>query len=307
MTPASYAEIEHKVLKLTNLEKVLYPASGFTKAEVISYYRKIGPTILPHLHDRPVTLRRFPAGVEGESFYEKRCPAHHPGWIRTGEFQGVGFCLINDLRTLIWVANLATIELHTTLAKIQRMECPDGVVFDLDPGEGTGFQECAQIALQLAQTLKKWNLTSYPKTSGGKGLHIYVPLHGPLTYEVTKGFARSCAELLSHRFPDQVTSVMSKKVRQGKIFIDWSQNIDFKSTVCAYSLRAGSHPTVSTPITWTEVRAASVRSSVATELIQLTPKNILRRLQKTGDLFKPVLELRQGVPAAWSQNLRYAK
>ena len=304
VTSANYVEIDHEVLRLTHLEKTLYPVCGFTKSDLLNYYRKMGPTILPHLRDRPVTLKRFPSGVDGESFYEKRCPTHRPGWVRTGDFQDVNYCLINDLPSLIWIANLATIELHTTLARIRKMQCPNAIVFDLDPGEGTGLKECAQIAVLLAGFLGQWKLQAFPKTSGSKGLHLYVPLNGSLTYEYATKFARFSAESLALRLPDQVTAVMSKKVRSGKVFIDWSQNMDFKSTICVYSLRAGNHPTISTPLLWPEVHAASKKQTAAVRLQGLSPQDLFRRLMKQGDIFKPVLELRQDLPSVWVRNVK---
>ena len=291
-----YVEIEDEVLRLTNLNKILYPSCRFTKGDVLNYYRKIAPILLPHLKNRAVTLKRFPSGIYGESFYQKHCPSHRPGWMKTGRFHEVSYCLINDVRTLIWVANLASIELHTVLARIQNPNFPSVIAFDLDPGPEIGFQECAQTALILRELLEKWKLVSFPKTSGGKGLHLYVPLNGTSPFPRCTAFARHCAELLSRTLPSEVTAVMSKKQRQGKIFIDWSQNVPSKSTICAYSLRAVEGPTLSTPITWNEVFAASKKSTAATELLGLSPADIFRRVDRHGDLFQHVLNLRQELP-----------
>ena len=241
MPSANYVEIEHELLKLTNLNKTLYPSSHFTKGDVLKYYSKIAPIILPHLKDRAVTLKRFPAGINGEGFYQKHCPSHRPQWIKSGEFHRVSYCLINDRRTLVWVANLATIELHTVLSLIQNSETPTTLAFDLDPGPGTGFQDCARVALLLRSLLDRWKLESFPKTSGGKGLHIYVPLNGSHDFDLSTRFAHHCAESLSRKYPDQVTATMAKKLRLGKILIDWSQNVDYKSTIiCADHLVRGS-------------------------------------------------------------------
>ena len=253
-------EVEGRRLKLSNLDKVLYPKVGFTKGQVIDYYTRVAPVLLPHLRSRPLTLKRYPDGVEGEYFYEKECPSHRPPWVRTAPISANGreinFCVVDDLPTLVWAANLADLELHTSLALVEDVQRPTMVVFDLDPGPPAGILDCCEVALWVRQLLEELNLASYVKTSGSKGLHFYIPLNTPVTYEQTKPFARALARLLEKQHADRVTSNMKKELRRGKVFIDWSQNNDFKTTVCAYSLRARERPTVATPVSWEEVRAA---------------------------------------------------
>lgn len=299
MKADSYVSVEGKILKLTNLSKVFYPATGFTKRDVIRFYRRIGPTALPHLRDRPFTLKRFPNGVEAEAFYEKQCPHHRPRWVQTGKFGAINHCLINDLATLVWSANLAAIELHTTLARIQDLGCPTMIAIDLDPGEGAAIRECAEVGLLLKKVLDGQGLASFAKTSGRKGLHVYIPLNTPATYGQTRGFAKSLAELLERRHPDRVTSRMPKKLRIGKVFLDWSQNADFKTTTTVYSLRANDSPTVSTPVTWREVAIAAKKDSEAGKLLSFGTEEVLARVKKRGDLFEPVLRLKQAVPSAF--------
>jgi bifunctional non-homologous end joining protein LigD len=284
-----YISLDGEILKLTRPDKILFPEAGFRKRDVIAYYRAVAPAILPHLRDRPLTLKRYPSGVGGDYFHEKNCPSHRPRWVRTGVFEGISYCLINDLKTLVWVANLASIELHTTLARIENMRRPSWIAFDLDPGEGTGIRECGEVALLLRDFLAKQGLAVFAKTSGQKGLHVYLPLNVGATYEQATGFARFCAEVLEFRHPDLVTSKMNKKLRNGKILVDWSQNVDFKSTVCVYSLRATQLPGVSTPLKWSEVRAAE-------KLHAFDPDEAIWRIKRWGDLFGPVLELRQALP-----------
>jgi bifunctional non-homologous end joining protein LigD len=290
MERANYVSIEGQILRLTHLDKVLYPNTGFTKRELIEYYRKVAPVALPYLRNRPFTLKRYPSGVEGEHFYEKSCPSHRPRWVQTAEFQKVRYCVINDLKSLIWAANLAAIELHTTLAIASAMDRPDFLAFDLDPGEGAGLAECAEVALLLRDYLADRGLESFPKTSGKKGMHVYLPLDGKTPYSEATRFARLCAENLALKHRDRITSRMPKKYRGGKVFIDWSQNVDFKSTVCPYSLRATDRPVVSTPLKWSEVRPAR-----ASELV-FGPAEVFKRLEKWGDLFAPVLRSKQSLP-----------
>ncbi len=292
-------------LKLSNLDKVLYPAVGFTKAQVIDYYVRISPALLPHLRDRPLTLKRYPEGVDGEFFYEKQCPQHRPKWVRTapiwseGKQRNTEFCLCNDLPTLVWAANLADLELHPSLSLAKHIRRPTMVVFDLDPGEPADIVRCAQVALWLREYLSALKLESYAKTSGSKGLQIYVPLNRPFTYDDTKPFAREMAAKLEREHPDLVVSKMNKSLRPGKVFVDWSQNDEHKTTVCVYSLRAKQRPMVSTPVTWAEVASTVKRGDP--DLIAFDAAGALRRVEQRGDLFAPVLKLKQRLPASGSK------
>lgn len=290
-----------KHLRLSNLNKVLYPKSGFTKAAVIDYYIRIAPVLLPHLKDRPLTLKRYPDGVERGFFYEKRCPTHRPDWVQTaavwseGNEADIHFCLANDLPTLIWAANLADLELHTFLAKAHDTLSPTAVVLDLDPGPPAGILECAQVAFWLKEMLDKLKLKSLAKTSGSKGLQIYIPLNTPTSYETTKPFAKALAELLEQHNPKSVVSKMSKLLRKNKVLVDWSQNDDHKTTVCAYSLRAKERPMVSTPVSWDEVHSAWLDKDP--KQLSFDSEEVLRRVDQHGDLFAPVLKLKQKLPA----------
>jgi bifunctional non-homologous end joining protein LigD len=287
-------------LKLTNLDKVLYPKAGFTKAQVIDYYRRIAPAVLPHLRDRPLTLKRYPNGVEGEYFYEKNCPRHRPSWVKTAEVWSdqnqrvILFCLAQDLPTLIWAANLADLELHTPLHRAPEVDRPDAVVFDLDPGAPADLVQCCEVALLLEGLFQHLRLKSFAKTSGSKGLQVYVPLNTPATYEETKAFARSVAETLEAKQPALIVSNMKKALRVGKVLVDWSQNDAHKTTVCVYSLRAKERPTVSTPVTWDEVKRCAKRRDPA--LLSFESEQAIARFEKSGDLFVPLLELEQTLP-----------
>lgn len=299
-TPTSI-DIAGKQLQLSNLNKVYYPATGFTKAEVIDYYVRIAPALLPHLAKRPLTLKRFPGGVEGEFFYQKECPEHRPEWLETapvyseGNERDVNYCLVNDLPSLVWVANTASIELHTSLSLGQDPLTPEMVVFDLDPGPPANIIACSKVALWLRQGFEHLNLQSFPKTSGSKGLQVYIPLHTPVTYDQTKNFARAQARLLEEQHTELVVSKMSKSLRSGKVFVDWSQNDRHKTTVCVYSLRARSHPTVSAPVRWEEVELAVGKQDP--QLLSFEAGQVVQRWQQLGDLFAPVLTLQQQLPA----------
>jgi bifunctional non-homologous end joining protein LigD len=287
-------EVEGRRLKLSNLEKVFYPAVGFTKGEVIDYYRRIAPALLPHLRDRPLTLKRYPDGVEGQFFYEKQCPSYRPDWIETVSVKNrrkIDYCLANDLSTLIWLANLADLELHTSLSRAGDVMRPTMMVFDLDPGEPATIIECTRVGLALRELFMGLGVDCYPKTSGSKGLQIYVPLNGKVTYEDTKPFAHAIAKLLEKQLPKLVVSSMKKSIRGGKVLVDWSQNDDHKTTVCVYSLRAREKPTVSTPLRWEEVEKAR-----KPEQLQFDADKVLKRVEKHGDLFAPVLKQRQKLP-----------
>lgn len=296
----SSLKVAGKTLEVSNLDKVLYPVPGFTKGQVIDYYIRIAPVLLPHLKDRPLTLKRYPNGVDKEFFYEKRCPSHRPNWVRTahiwseGNNDYVDYCLANDLPTLVWAANLADLELHTSLAKGRSRERPTAMVFDLDPGAPATIVECAKVAFWLKEILDAFKLEVFAKTSGSKGLQLYVPLNTPVTYDKTKPFAQSLAQRLEREHPREVVSKMQKSLRNGKVFFDWSQNDDHKTTVCAYSLRAKVHPTVSTPVTWDEVDAARKKKKAG--LLVFESEEVVKRVEKLGDLFAPVLTLKQKLP-----------
>ena len=290
--------------RLSNLEKVLYPKTGFTKGYVIDYYARVAEVMLPHLHGRPVTLKRYPNGVDGLFFYEKMCPSHRPDWVATtdivtegGKRPVVTYCVIEDLQTLMWVANLAALELHTVLSRQEDLTRPTMMVFDHDPGPGTTIIDCITIALRFRDMLKSMGLESFPKTSGGKGLHLYVPLNTKVTFEETKQLARAMAQAIEQDDPKHVTSNMRKEMRQGRVFLDWSQNDDHKTTVCAYSLRASQQPTVSTPITWEEAEAACKKKDARS--LVFTTEDVIERVAEMGDLFAPVLTLKQKLPK-WS-------
>jgi bifunctional non-homologous end joining protein LigD len=296
-------EIEGRVLKLSNLDKVLWPDTGFTKGQMIDYYAKVGPTLLPHLRGRPLTLKRYPNGVAESFFYEKQCPSHRPPWVETCPIgsrgtagKTINYCLANDLPTLIWVANLASIELHPLLACGERVNEPTMIAFDLDPGAPADIIDCCQVGLWVREVLDGLGLQSFPKTSGSKGLQLYVPLNtSGVTYEDTKPFAHAIARLLEKQHPDRVVERMDKELRGGKVLIDWSQNHITKTTVCVYSMRARTRPTVSTPVTWDEVESA-LDARDASPLTFEAP-DVLRRVDDLGDLFRPVIELEQALPA----------
>src|ERR1700689_2783080 len=296
----STIEVQGKQLKLSNLEKVLYPPPGFTKQQVIDYYVRIAPAMLPHLAERALTRKRYPNGVDEEFFYEKNAPQHRPDWVKTapiwseGNRRTVHYILADDLPTLIWLANLAAIELPPSLALAKDITCPTMMVFDLDPGPPANIVQCCQVGLWLREIFEHFNLQSFPKTSGSKGLQIYVPLNTPVTYDATKLFSHALAQLLEHDHREQVVSEMKKQVRTGKVFVDWTQNDEHKTTIGVYSLRAREHPTVSTPVTWEEVERAHKKKDAG--LLVFEAKQVVARFEKMGDLFEPVLGLKQTLP-----------
>ena len=287
-------EIDGRRLSLSNLDKVLYPAAAFAKGHVIDYYTRVSPVLIPHLRGRPLTLKRYPNGVDAGHFYEKQCPSHRPEWVETSLIGDINFCMANDLPTLVWLANLADLELHTSLALADDYATPTVIAFDLDPGPPATIVECAEVALELRVIFDHLGMQAFPKTSGSKGMQVYVPLNTPTSYDVTRPFARGLAELLERRRPDLVVSEMKKSLRGGKVFVDWSQNTSFKTTVNVYSLRALPQPTVSTPLTWDEVEAAT--ESREPEDLVFTAADVLERVAEHGDLFKDVLDLRQTLP-----------
>jgi bifunctional non-homologous end joining protein LigD len=295
-------EVDGRELKLTNLDKVLYPKAGFTKGEVVDYYAKVGPAMVPHLNGRAVTLRRFPEGVEDldSAFFEKRCPKHRPKWVKTASVRAgpnagqIDFCVCDSLPTLIWMAQLAALELHPSLSLSRAPTRPTVLAFDLDPGPPADVIDCCHVAIRLRDLFGHFGLESFPKTSGSKGMQVYLPLNVKTSYDETKPFAKAIAQLLEKQTPDKVVSKMKKVEREGKVFVDWSQNHRSKTTIAVYSLRARERPTVSTPITWDEVESAR-ESGDASDLVFET-SDVLERIDRHGDLFAPVLELQQNLP-----------
>jgi len=287
--------VDGKLVKVSNWDKVLFPQSGFTKGDLVTYYARIAPALLPHLRDRPLTLKRYPNGVEGQYFYEKQSPAHRPEWVQTAQVKDINYTLCQNRPTLVWLANLADIELHTSLSLAQAPEQPTMFVFDLDPGPGAGIVECCEVAQVLHGLFTQLGLESFPKTSGSKGLQVYVPLNVEARYEQTKPLARQVAELLEQRMPKLVVSRMTKRLRPGKVLVDWSQNDVHKTTVNVYSVRARERPTVSTPLMWEEV--AQCRESRDEQLLSFEVEEVLARTRDQGDLFAPVLSLKQVMPA----------
>lgn len=301
---ASRAGKPPRDIPLKNLDKVFYPATGFTKGEVIRYYRDVARWILPHLKDRPVTLVRLPDGVAGERFYAKNAPDYAPDWITTcavARERGGGdirYIVINHEMILRWCANLAAIELHPFLHRAPALDRPTCVAFDLDPGEGADVLTCIEVAFRIKEVLDSLGLQSFPKVSGSKGLQVYVPLNTPVDYAATKAFARALARLLEERHPRLVVSSMAKASRRGRVLIDWSQNHAAKTTVCVYSLRAKRDaPFVSMPLEWREL--ARARRAGNKRSLEFGPKEALARLRRRGDLFAPVLTLRQRLPRAF--------
>jgi bifunctional non-homologous end joining protein LigD len=298
MSVSNTIDIDGRRLTLTNLDKVLWPETGFTKAEMIDYYARVAGWLLPHLERRPITLRRFPNGVDGVNWYQTRC-LNRPSWLpvapiaaRSGELQE--YCLIDDLASLIWVANQASVELHPFLARVPELNQPTAVVFDLDPGAPASLVECCQLALLLREVLDASALASFAKTSGTLGLHIYVPLNTPHSYEKTKRFARTIAQLLTREYPDLVVHQQKRSLRAGKVLIDWLQNDPTRSTVAPYSLRAAPWPLVSTPIRWDEI--AHVAAAREADSLFFAVSAALERLERLGDIFQPALELEQTLP-----------
>lgn len=288
-------------LTLSNLDKVMYPEVGFTKAEVIDYYSRIAPVLLPHLKGRPLTLKRYPNGVEQPFFFEKQAPSHRPAWIKTTPIysdsndRDIDYVVIDGVAALVWVANLADLELHTTMALAKTPQKPTMVVFDLDPGAPADLHECCVVALRLKELFDRNGLDCYAKVSGSKGLQVYVPVNSPgVTYDTTTPFAKNVALLLEKEDPDLVVSRQKKELRVGKILVDWSQNVDSKTTVCVYSLRAKSRPTVSMPVTWDEVAHCAETDDLAS--ITFEAHEALKRVDEVGDLFAPVLTVKQKLP-----------
>ena len=301
MSPASgerqRVEVGGRQLSVSNLDKVLYPLVGFTKAQVIAYYVGIAPVMLTHVADRGVTLRRWPDGVAADSFFEKRCPSHRPEWMGTCEGPGdrggaIGYCRFDEVASLAWAANMAALEIHSPMARCDDIDAPTMVVFDLDPGEPATIVECCQVALDVADVLESVGLEAWAKTSGNKGLQLYVPLNTPHTHDHAGSFAHAVAQLLEKQHPDRVLSVMTKKLRKGKVFIDWGQNTRHKTTIAPYSLRGRDRPSVSTPISWDEVA-----DGAGGEPLVFEADDVLARVAAEGDLFEPTATLEQELPA----------
>jgi bifunctional non-homologous end joining protein LigD len=295
-------EVDGRELKLTNLDKVLYPETGFTKGEVIDYYAKVAPAMIPHLSERALTLRRFPEGVDRSdaAFFEKRCPKHRPDWVKTarvaigGRTGEIDFCVCEDLPTLVWMAQLASLELHPSLSLAEAPERPTVLAFDLDPGPPADIVACCRVALRLREMFGALGLHCLPKTSGSKGMQVYLPLNTETSYDETKPFARAIAQLLEKQTPGDVVSKMKKAERKGKVFVDWSQNHQRKTTIAVYSLRARERPTASTPVSWDEVTAAAEANDPDSLVFEAA--KVLERVKRDGDLFAPVLDLRQELP-----------
>lgn len=300
MASTQVVDIGGRHLKLSNLDKVLYPAAGFTKGQVIDYYVRVAPALLPHLAGRPLTMKRYPEGVDHEFFFEKNAPKHRPDWVKTapvwsyGNNRNVNYILLNDLPTLVWVANLASIELHPSLSLAKDISCPTMIVFDLDPGPPANIVQCSQVGLWVREIFEHFGLQSFAKTSGSKGLQVYVPLHTPTSYEQTKPFAHALARVLEQEHPDLIVSDMKKAIRTNKVFVDWSQNDEHKTTISIYSLRARERPTVSTPVSWEEVERTLKKKDPG--LLVFEAPQVLERVDKMGDLFEPVLKLKQTLP-----------
>jgi len=290
-------EVGDRALSLSNLDKVLYPQTGFTKAQVIDYYVRVAPAMLTHVAHRGVTLVRWPNGVDETSFFSKNCVSHRPDWVEVAlgpgrsDGRGIRYCCLNEVAALAWTANLAALEIHGPMALAVDIETPTMVVFDLDPGEPATITECAQVAMDIKAMLSGIGLESWSKTSGSKGMQMYVPLNSPCTHKQASEFALAVAHVMERQFADRVVSNMNKALRPGKVFIDWSQNSRHKTTIAPYSLRAKDRPTVSTPITWDEVSDAAEGAPMI-----FVADEVLARVQQLGDIFAPTATLVQELP-----------
>jgi bifunctional non-homologous end joining protein LigD len=289
-----------RTVRLSNLDKAMYPAAGFTKGDVVDYYARVSRWLLPHVRLRPLTLRRSPDGVTGRSRFQKCCPERRPDWFPVARVyvrsraSEKPFCMVDDLPSLIWLANQANLELHPMLSRADDLDRPTAVAFDLDPGPETTLIDCADVALVLRGMLERVGLQSWVKSSGGKGLHVMVPLNTPVTFADTRAFARTVAELMAARLPDRVTSSISRADRGGRVLIDWGQNAQHKSIVAVYSLRAGTMPTVSMPVSWEKL--IDVAGKRRADGVVPDPAYALERLEREGDLFEPLLSLEQELP-----------
>jgi bifunctional non-homologous end joining protein LigD len=293
-------DVAGRPVTVTNLDKLMYPSAGFTKADVISYYSRIAPVMLAHVRDRPLTLKRFPDGVGGAYFYEKNCPSHRPDWVETVPIwteraqENFDYCVISEPATLVWLANLADLEIHPFLGTRDGLDRPTSMVFDLDPGAPAGLLDACHVALWLRGLFDQIGLQALVKGSGGKGLHLFVPLNSAATYEEVQPFARGVAETLEHRFPERIVSTQNRAKRPGKVLIDWGQNARHKTTAAVYSLRARDRPTVSIPLEWEEIeRAVDERDP---ESLVFEAGEAITRVEERGDIFAPVLSLVQELP-----------
>ena len=293
-SPATEVDVGGRTLRLSNLDKVLWPENGFTKGRMIDYYARIAPVMVPHLAGRAITLRRWPDGVAGQTFYEKNCPSHRPDWLPTASMGGISYCLLEEPAALVWTANLAAIELHPTLAVAPELQRPTAVVFDLDPGPPADVLTAGRVAQLVREVLDRLGLEAWPKTSGSKGLQLYVPVNGPIGYRETRAFARAVAQLLQRARPDLVVTSQDRSLRPGKVLIDWSQNTASKTTVGVYSLRALPAPGVSTPVGWDELGSALDAGDAAR--LRFSPEQTLQRVDRLGDLMAPVLTVSQEIP-----------
>jgi bifunctional non-homologous end joining protein LigD len=297
---SSVVDVDGRRLRVSNLDKVLWPAAGFTKGEMLDYYVRAAPALLPYLAGRPITLRRFPDGLDAAGWYQNDCPPGRPAWVRTETVVWPSgrtweFCAVDDLPTLVWVAHLGTIELHPFLTLRARLDQPTAVVLDLDPGPPAGLADCCRVALRLRELLEGAGLRGFAKVSGALGLHVLVPVADAHSWQETKAFARALAQTLAVETPEGVVDRQQRRLRAGKVLVDWLQNDPTRSTVAPYSLRAEGWPTVSAPVTWEEVeRAAAERRD---DSLVFEPRAVLERLERLGDLFQPVLELDQRLPA----------
>lgn len=310
MSQYTYASVEGKMIRFSNLNKMWFPEPGLRKKDVILFYREIAPVLLPYLKDRPLTLKRYPDGVLGGHFYEKRCPSHHPKWVRTMDYRDIEYCTVSDLPSLLWTVNMGNLEFHPMLTKVGRnssgkrrpQESADFMVFDLDPGTPAGLKESAQAALKVRTVLEENGLHSFPKTSGQKGVQVYVPLNSGTSFDETKSFSRELANALASAYPEEIVAQMKKALRPGKVYVDWAQNDANKSTACVYSLRAIAQATVSTPLKWSEVEKAAGAPKLRSEkLLSYTTAEVLKRIEKHGDLFEKVLTQKQKLPAALAE------
>jgi bifunctional non-homologous end joining protein LigD len=287
-------QIGGRDLALSNLDKVLWPEAGTTKGDMVGYYAKVAPVLVPHLEGRAITLKRYPNGVDGTSFFEKNCPSYRPPWLETVKMGEVNYCLVEDPAAVVWLANLAAIELHPTLATKPDLGSPTSVVFDLDPGPPADVITCARVALLVRDLLDQLHLQTWAKTSGSKGIQLYAPLNSGATYEATAPFAKAVAQLLERRHPELILSYQLRTARAGKVLIDWSQNASSKTTVSVYSLRARPKPTVSTPVTWDEVDDALSAGDPAALTFEWA--EVLHRVDRQGDLMADLLTLQQELP-----------
>jgi bifunctional non-homologous end joining protein LigD len=299
---ASEFDVDGRSLAIRNLDRVVFPRAGTTKGDLLDYYVRVAEVMLPHLRDRLLHMHRYPEGVEGPRFWQKGCPEHRPDWVPTtpvwsrDKQANIDFCVVNELAGLLWAVNIGSIELHTSLHLRDDLDRPTVLAFDLDPGEGVGLVHCCEVALVLRDMFAGAGLRSLAKTSGSKGLQIYVPLNSEVSYATAKPTAKAIAELLEADRPKQVVSRMAKSLRGGKVLVDWSQNTEHKSMVCAYSVRAKQRPTVSTPVTWEEVELAVDAGDAAALVFEMG--DVLDRVAEHGDLFAPVLATRQALRSA---------